>query len=154
MNHLWLFKSLGIKNQIKRNKKIPSYGFRNFFKKWGATTSTMRFTLKAQCSGLLKLTAVNFSFPIETVYRIQMLKKGARHSPIRIQFWLFYQTFSTDREVSYSWVSNYPHFYSFLGNNGLKNLDIFINCKNILSQSYEPLGAPGRDRIGNQVFFK
>lgn len=27
-----------------------------------------------QYSGLLKHTAVNFSFPIETVYRIQMLK--------------------------------------------------------------------------------
>lgn len=27
-----------------------------------------------QCSGVLKHTAVNFSFPIETVYRIQMLK--------------------------------------------------------------------------------
>lgn len=154
MNHLWLFKSLGIKNQIKWNQKIPSYGFRNFFKKWGATTTTIRFTFKAQCSGLLKLSAVNFSFPIETVYRIQMLKKGGRHSPIRIQFWLFYQTFSTDIEVSYSWVSNYPHFYSFLGNNGLKKLDTFINCKNILSQSYQALGAPEGIGLATKFFFK
>lgn len=33
MNHLWFFKSLVIKNQTKPKQKIPSYGFRNFFKR-------------------------------------------------------------------------------------------------------------------------
>lgn len=82
-----------LKIKPNQNKKSHLMVLETSLKEWGITTTTIRFIFKAQSSGLLRLIAVNFSSPIETVYRIQMLKKELSILPLEFNFDYFTKHF-------------------------------------------------------------